>query len=68
MTWPQYNALLVEQFAKQQLVSVPESKWNEFVDGLVSLGNFAREGVPNSRGFRSWQDWAQQYTGIMQQR
>lgn len=66
MTWAQYNALLVEQFAEQQLTPVPESQWRDFVDGMAALGNFVREGVPDSRGFRSWQEWAQQYTGIMQ--
>lgn len=68
MTWAQYNALLVEQFAKQQLTQVPESQWRDFVDGMVSIGNFVKEGVPDSRGFRSWQEWAQRYTGIMQER
>jgi hypothetical protein len=32
---------------------------------MTGIGYFTEFGVPDSRGFESWQDWAQQFVGIM---
>lgn len=65
MTWDQYNKLMEELFAAQQLGNVPEEKWRDWVDGLNGIGYFVQSGVPDHRGFEKWQDWAAQMTGIM---
>ena len=65
MTWDQWCKLTEEQFAPQQLGHVPEAQWKEWVDGMTGIGYFTSFGVPDSRGFESWQDWAQQFVGIM---
>ena len=65
MTWDQYNKLMEELFAANQLGNVPEENWRDWVDGLNGIGYFVQSGVPDHRGFATWQDWAVQMTGIM---
>lgn len=65
MTWDQYCGLMAELFAPQQLGTVPEDRWKEWVSGINGIGYFVESGVPDPRDFDHWQDWAQQMAGIM---
>jgi hypothetical protein len=65
MTWDQYCKLMAELFAANQLGTVPEENWRQWVDGLNGIGYFVQSGVPDARNFKTWQDWASQMTGIM---
>jgi len=65
MTWPQYCKLMEELFAPQQLGHVPEDQWRTWVDAITGIGYFTQSGVPDARGFETWQDWAFQMLGIM---
>ena len=65
MTWDQYNKLMAELFAGNQLGFVPEEKWRDWVDGMNGIGYFVNSNIPDARNFDNWQDWAQQLVGIM---
>jgi len=65
MTWDQWNALTAELFAQQELGVVSEDRWKEWVDALVGVGLFQNSGVADSRGFDTWQDWANHLLGTM---
>lgn len=65
MSWPQYNKLMVELFAPQQLKSYEEKDWREFANSMNGIAYFVQSGIPDSRGFDTWQDWAQHLTGIL---
>ena len=65
MTWDYWCKLTEEQFAPQQLGHLPEEQWRKWVDGMVGIGYFLNSGVPDSRGFENWQEWAQTFMGIM---
>lgn len=65
MEWSQWCPLMAELFAAQQLGTVPEENWKDWVNGMVGIGYFNNSGVPDSRNFDNWQDWAQQLVGIM---
>jgi len=56
MTWSYWCAIMAEEFAANQLGTVSEENWAQWADGLAGIGRFP--GVPDSRGFKSWQDWA----------
>lgn len=65
MPWTAWCSLTAEQFAAQQLGTAPEDQWASWVDALSGIAYFMNSGVPDSRGFDTWQDWAQQFVGIM---
>ena len=65
MTWDQYCPLMAELFAAQQLGTVPEERWREWVAGMQGIGYFSNSNIPDARGFASWQDWAKSVVGIM---
>ena len=65
MEWSDWCPLMAELFAGQQLGTVDEIDWKTWVDGLSSIGYFNNSGVPDTRNFDNWQDWAQQLVGIM---
>lgn len=65
MTWDQWCKLVCELFAAQQLQPAPEAQWQNWVSGLVGIGYFTEQGVPDARGFNNWQQWAQRFVGIM---
>jgi hypothetical protein len=56
MEWGYWCALMSELFAANQLGTVPEGQWRTWADALSGIGRFP--GVPDSRGFATWQDWA----------
>lgn len=59
MPWEQWTALLVEEYAAQQLTyPVPEDRWQEFALGIMSISRFNNDAVPAPYGFERWQDWA----------
>jgi hypothetical protein len=65
MTWDQYNKLMAELFAPNQLGYVDEEHWRDWVDGLNGIGYFVQSGVPDHRGFETWDQWAESMVGIM---
>lgn len=65
MSWPQYCKLMDELFASNQLGTMPEERWREWVDGMNGIGYFVTSGIPDHRGFSTWQDWAERMVGIM---
>ncbi len=65
MTWDQYCKLMSELFAGNQLGYVSEENWRTWVDGLNGIGYFVQSGVPDHRGFDTWDQWAKTMTGIM---
>jgi len=65
MTWDYWCALMAGLFASNQLGTVPEDKWRDWVDGMNGIGYFVQNGLPDHRGFENWQDWASELCGFM---
>jgi hypothetical protein len=65
MEWDFYCRLMEEQFAPNQLGHVTEDRWREWVDAINGIGYFVQSGIPDHRGFATWQEWAMQLVGIM---
>lgn len=65
MEWNQWCSLMSELFSAQQLGTLPEDRWQEWGDGMASIGYFMNSAVPTTQNFDNWQDWAQQLVGIM---
>ena len=65
MDWDFYVSLMAELFSSNDIGTVPEENWRDWVDGMNGIGLFAQSGIPDQRMFDTWQDWAEQMVGIM---
>lgn len=65
MEWPLYCSLMAELFSANDIGTVPEENWRDWVNGINGLGNFGQSGTPDARAFDTWQDWAVAMVGIM---
>jgi hypothetical protein len=65
MTWDFYCSLMAELFAGNQIGTVPEENWRDWVDGINGIGYFGQSATPDQRMFDTWQEWAENMVGIM---
>lgn len=65
LSWDMWCELMADLFAAQQLGTVPEDRWREWGDGMAGIGYFMSSGVPDTRTFERWEDWATSLVGIM---
>lgn len=65
MTWDNYCALMDELFGSQDLGTVPEEHWRDWVDALNGIGFFTQSATPSQQSFATWQEWAAEMVGIM---
>jgi hypothetical protein len=65
MEWPFYCSLMAELFSANDIGTVPEENWRDWVNAINGLGNFGQSGTPDARAFDTWQDWAVEMVGIM---
>lgn len=64
-SWDSWCALMAELFASNQLGTVPENQWRDWGEAMAGIEYFTQSGIPDPRGFDTWQSWAAQLTGIM---
>jgi len=65
MEWPLYCSLMAELFSANDIGTVPEYRWREWVDGINGIGFFTQSGIPDQRLYATWQEWAEQMVGVM---
>jgi hypothetical protein len=65
LDWDLYCASMADLFASNDIGTVPEERWRDWVDGLSGIGYFGESAVPDHRLFDSWQAWAENMVGIM---
>jgi hypothetical protein len=65
ITWDTYCKRMEELFASDQLGYVEEKDWRLWADGLQGIGYFVMSGIPDSRNYDNWKDWAQAVVGIL---
>jgi len=65
MEWPLYCSLMAELFSANDIGTVPEDRWREWVDGINGIGFFTQSGIPDQKLYATWQEWAEQMVGVM---
>ena len=65
MEWDLYCSLMAELFSSNDIGTVPEDNWRDWVDGINGIGLFCQSAIPDQRACETWQDWAEQMVGIM---
>lgn len=65
MEWDSYCSLMAELFSSNDIGTVTEDNWRDWVDGINGIGLFGQSAIPDQRMFDTWQDWAENMVGIM---
>lgn len=65
LEWDLYCSLMAELFSSNDIGTVTEDRWREWVDGIAGIGYFGESDIPDHRLFDSWQAWAENMVGIM---
>lgn len=64
-SWDSWCRLMDELFSAQQLGTLPETQWRDWGNAIAGIGYFMSSGVPDTRLFERWEDWAMSLVGIM---
>jgi hypothetical protein len=56
---------MAELFSANDIGTVPEDRWRDWVDGINGIGFFTQSGIPDQRLYATWQEWAEQMVGVM---
>jgi len=68
-TFESWAALMVEQYAGQQLQNpYASSDWKEWGNGLKAIDIFTNEAIPSTDDFNDWHDWAEALLGAINPR
>jgi hypothetical protein len=65
MEWDFYCSLMAELFSSNEIGTVPEERWRDWVDGINGIGLFGQSATPDQRMYDTLQDWAESLVGIM---
>lgn len=66
-TWNGWASLICEQYAAQSLGNPPDEKsWMIWADAIKGIDLFAKNGIPGPELYDNWQDWAAQFSAIME--
>lgn len=65
-TFDSWACLMVEHYADQQLeIPGPQTDWKQWGKGLLAVGFFSNEAVPDTDQFDDWQNWAAALLGAI---
>lgn len=58
-TFESWAALMVEQYAAQQLeIPTSQTDWKLWGNGIKAIDVFTNEAIPSTENFENWYDWA----------
>jgi hypothetical protein len=64
-TWDEWNGNLVIYYGREPIMVDKEENWRSVADEVSSLATFAAYPVPAHDEFDTWQDWAREFTTII---
>lgn len=65
MSWEDWNGNLAIYFSQEHILMLPEEEWRTVAQHTSSLTVFEPYPVPSPDGFENWQDWAIEFTLIV---
>lgn len=63
--WPSWNGNLVMFYGQEPIPYLPEDQWKLVAKNVAQLPTFASYLVPDPELFQNWQDWASEFTLII---
>lgn len=65
-TFESWSALMVEAYASQQLqMNLTEDNWKDFATGMLAIGLFNNDAIPQPESFNKWNEWAEAVVNIV---
>lgn len=65
MSWADWNGNLVMYYSEQPIPYSPEEEWKLAAKNVSQLPNFSVYPVPDPDLYINWQDWANEFTLII---
>jgi hypothetical protein len=65
MTWEEWNGNLIMFYGEQPIPVLPEIDWKIVADNVSQLPTFLNYPVPDPELYEKWQDWAYEFTEII---
>jgi hypothetical protein len=65
MTWEDWNGNLLIYYGQRNIETASELNWREGAYNIVQSPVFGRYPVPDPKTFETWQDWAREFTTII---
>jgi|GEM_PF-1441906 hypothetical protein len=65
MSWEDWNGNMAIYFGSQNVMFSPELEWKKAAQQMSSMAAFETFPVPSPEGFENWQDWANEFTLII---
>ena len=65
MSWEDWNGELAIYYSQEHILFSPEDRWQEVARHMASLIIFQQFPLPNPDQYENWQDWAKEFTLIV---
>jgi len=65
MDWEDWNGNLAIYYGQRNIQFSPEEDWKTGAENIVQSPVFGRYPVPDPSTFETWQDWAREFTTII---
>ena len=65
MSWEDWNGNLAIYYGQKNIEFSPEEDWRYGAMNIVQSETFGRYPVPNPDTYETWQDWALEFTAII---
>jgi len=65
MSWDDWNGNLAIYYSQEHIMFQPEENWRQAAQHMASLATFQPFPLPNPEAYENWQDWANEFTLIV---
>jgi hypothetical protein len=65
MSWEEWNGNLVMFYGEEPIPALPEEDWRLVANNVAQLATFLNYPVPDPQLYEDWQDWAFEFTEII---
>ena len=65
MSWEDWNGNLIMFYGEEPIAYHSEDQWKETAINVAQLTTFEVYPVPNPEAYKNWQDWALEFTEII---
>lgn len=65
MSWSDFNGNLAIHYSEEPIMFAPEENWKAVAQNMSQMAAFTSYPVPSPMLFENWQDWAREFTLIV---